>query len=82
MKGFGQLKKIGQSVYFFKPHPVSLGTLNDILVSCNMSYDVYTAKFMDTSKMTPRMKSLCLNHHQHQELLNDLLTSSQIQSQY
>ena len=73
-QGFGRVKQIGKSLHFFKPHPVSVAINNEILLSSHVTHDEYTARFLNVSTMTPRMKTICLNHHHHAELLYDILT--------
>jgi hypothetical protein len=81
-QGFGKLIYVGKNAYYCKPHPVSVALNNSILESAKVSHDTYTAKFLDISKMTPRIKTLCLEHHPHTEMLTDLLSQDLNTSQY
>jgi hypothetical protein len=73
--GFGKVY-IGKkrTISFLKPHPTSLEENHPVLKLASISLDRYTANFLKVCNMDEVSKQLCLNKHQHREMLIDILT--------
>ena len=61
-------------VCYMKPHPSTLQENNKVLKMAAIPFSQYTSSYMNTQKMSNVIVNAALLHHPHQELLLDILS--------
>ena len=64
-----------------KPHPSTLSEDHYVLKHTSVSLNTYTAQFFDIKDTDDLTRKICLDKHQHAELLYDLLSQTLTSSQ-